>query len=215
MSQVNNIEDYLDEDPIIPNQLYVVLSYILPDKNKNEIDNPIIKVRGSYRTVEDCNKRINLLKKEDTYFDILITEVGKYQTLLPRDDLILNENTDVKYSNDKLNDFIKSYKQNRKKSEDEFDNQRIEMSDKAKYEGTHEFQETPAAVRQRIKFTNDEIIKIKENMVESEKNLIKLDEILELSNNQMKDFTEEELSKDSEYNDLFSQINIGTKSHKE
>ena len=35
-----NIEDLLDEDPSIPSQTYGIISYLLPDPEKNELAKP-------------------------------------------------------------------------------------------------------------------------------------------------------------------------------
>ena len=56
--------DYLDEDPVISNQKYCVISVLTP-KNFKDVDEKTsmytFKVRGSYDSVEDAQTRIKYL----------------------------------------------------------------------------------------------------------------------------------------------------------
>ena len=104
-----SVEDYLDEDPVISNQKFFILSYILPESDKNELSHPVVKMRGSYSTIEDCEKRIEKLKNVDKYNNMFICEVGKYGALLPASEFENNEDIDVKYREAMLNTLVQEY----------------------------------------------------------------------------------------------------------
>jgi hypothetical protein len=89
-------EDYLDEDPIIDNQRYYVLSYFPRDPTNVE-SVAAIKIRGCYRTQEECSARIKLLQEhENSLLELYknrgmkfktknmgVVEVGKWMGLYP------------------------------------------------------------------------------------------------------------------------------------
>lgn len=134
-----SIYNYIEEDPEIPSQRFFVLSYILPS-SKNELKNPMIKFRGSYRSKEECEIRIDKLKKTDTMFNMFIAEAGKWGCLLTDEELDHNEEIEKVYNDDKLNDIFKGLKDNKEKSQ-EAEKNRVEMlRKKAIEEGKKEFQ---------------------------------------------------------------------------
>lgn len=174
-----NIEDYLDEDPVIDRQNYCILSYILPQENNN-LKYPLLKIRGSYRTVEDCHERIKTLSVKDEIFDMIITEVGKYGSLLPASELQKKDNIDIKYREAKLNEFVKGYKEGKERSKTEFDRRQEHLK---KYGSTleedttvsiNDLQEQFNYFEKEIKHMNQEIDKFKDlqNKIKS-----KMDEI--------------------------------------
>ena len=60
-----SLEDHLLEDPPVYNQNFFILSYLLPDPNKNELQQPLFKMRGAFKNEEECKKRIKKLKNID------------------------------------------------------------------------------------------------------------------------------------------------------
>lgn len=109
-------EDYLTEDPVLSTQRYFLLSYILPKKGHQGI--PMIKMRGAYRSIEECQEKVESLKKLDnSIFDIFIAEVGKWGGLYPVSKVITDSSVDVQYDEaDKnykiMNQMMKGYKEN-------------------------------------------------------------------------------------------------------
>jgi len=116
-----NMEDYLDEDEMIKNQKYVVMSILSPsflllnvdgtnkenltEEHKKLMSIRGFKIRGSYATIEEAQKRALYLQKIDKLHNIFIGEVGKW---LPLDDDV-SKADDAKYAENKLNDLMKSY----------------------------------------------------------------------------------------------------------
>lgn len=187
------IEDYLQEDPPVYNQNFFVMSYLLPS-SKNELEFPVFKMRGSFKTVEECQTRINKLKNIDTYFNMYICEVGKFGSLLTDEELKKNEQIDVEYREAQLNNMVKTYKDNKDKVDTEFEARKKRLSELAKYEGTKQGQEflaqqkeNPIAVKTRVETLSAHLEDLKKKIEE-------VSEIVELSKKQLEnDYTEEEL----------------------
>jgi DNA-binding PadR family transcriptional regulator len=192
-------EDYLDEDRPMSNQQYAVISYILPGKN-NEFTVPMFKIRGSYKTVEDCQKKIESLNNTDTYHHKYICSVGMWGGLFGEEELEKMDDIDVNYRNSQLNDMMKQYKENRDAADLQFEERKTEMKKRAEFELTEEgremlrnVKESPVAVAERIKFFDKEL----------EQTQKKLDEILQNKKDNeklMEKYTPEELEELHEFN---------------
>ncbi len=119
--------DYLDEDAVIPKQLFCVLSFLSPEGVKN-CSMRGIKVRGVYPTAELAQKRAEELRQLDPYFDIFVAEVGKWCAWDDKD-----KTYDTEYNNKQLNSLMKTYKENKDKSNLLFEQRKNEMQS-GKYE---------------------------------------------------------------------------------
>lgn len=113
-------EDYLDEDPIISNQLFACLSVFTPNSVKSP-DGEVIdtthrvrafKIRGVYSSYEKAEKRCEEIRKFDKYHHVFVGEVGKW---LPWDDDASNAE-DAVYAEPKLNEMMKAYKDSQAKA---------------------------------------------------------------------------------------------------
>jgi len=103
--------DYLDEDPPIPRQEWVCISYLSPEGLKNcKVRG--VKVRGCYATEEEANNRAKAIQEFDPNFDVFVGQIGKWLAWNPDPSTAINQ----EYSNEKLNDLMKSYKQQLEKS---------------------------------------------------------------------------------------------------
>lgn len=178
------LEDYLTEDPIISGQNFVIISYILPGET-NEIEYPFFKVRGTYKTIEDCEKRINNLKSADTYFHMYICEVGKFGALYPDNTIdVLNTDIDVKYRESKLNNMVKSYKEQKDKADIRFEehrkNLRVGLDDDTVIESQEE-------INVRIDYVTKQVNQLSNQLKEYE-------DILKLSNEKLEDLAYEEIN---------------------
>lgn len=188
-----DLQDLLDEDPVINNQKFFVMSYILPDNNSNELKFPIIKVRGSYSTQDDCLKRIEKLKNIDKYHDIFICEVGKYGSLLPKEEYEKLDDVDVQYREAILNTMVKEYKENKDKSDLEFENRKEFLRKRAEYEGTVKGQEELSTNKESVNSVKERISAYTKQKKDMEERLLEIAEILELSKEQLeKNYTLEE-----------------------
>lgn len=136
-----DIEDYLQPDPEIHNQKYFVMSYILPKEGKNELKAPLVKVRGAFKTMEEAEKRIEKLKRADTFFNMYVCNVGQWGSLVDEDDLLESEEVEkVVYREKELNDIFQKYKENKDKAEEEHVERLRIMKEKAVEEGKPEYQ---------------------------------------------------------------------------
>jgi multidrug efflux pump subunit AcrB len=173
--------DFLDEDIEIRNQKFCVLSYTLPppgsnNKGKQRIgfDTPMIKVRGSYSTVEDCESRIETLKKSDPYFHMYIASVGVWGSLLTEEQH-KESGTSAVFMNKDMNDFMQGYKQSQDKKTEEFEERKRALVEKAKFDGSKEGQallaskkENPVSVRDRMVMAEKAVAEYKEKLAEME-----------------------------------------------
>ena len=187
------IDDVLDEDKVIDNQRYAVLSYLLPDPDKNELNIPMIKIRGSYKTVEECQKRITYLQRTEKYFHLYIVEVGKWGGLYDQKYIEENLNVDTVYQESQLNDLMKGYKENMDKVSIEFEERKQFYKERAELEKTEEgreylksLNENPVAIQSKIEYLNLEFKKALDGI----KGLLKE---RETCNDLLGKFSEEEL----------------------
>lgn len=158
--------DFLDEDTPISSQKFVILSYVLP---KTLDQQPVVKVRGSFPTVEDCEKRIKRLQSTDQYFNMYVAEVGKWGSLLTNEQ-IRNQEIDTVYSNQNMNEIIQGYKENKDRADKEYHERKSFMEKKAREEGTVEGQKrlieeiSPMKVKINLENTAERIEKLSEEI---------------------------------------------------
>lgn len=110
--------DYLTEDPKIPNQEWVCISFLSPENVKNTTLRGI-KIRGCFATKEEAEKHAKHLQNMDPDFHIFVGEMGKWLSWDPDPDSI----DDQKYREEKLQELMKDYKDNQNKVK-EFEYQR-------------------------------------------------------------------------------------------
>jgi DNA-binding PadR family transcriptional regulator len=189
-----SVEDFLDEDPVISNQKFFVMSYILPESGKNELSHPIIKVRGSYSAIEDCEKRIEKLKNLDKYNNMFICEVGKYGALLHESEFQNNDEIDVKYREAMLNTLVKEYKENKDKTDQEFEKRKEFLKKRAEYEGTIKGQEELKSKKENPVSIKARITNMTEHYTDLQNRLKEIQEIINISQEQLdKNYTQEEI----------------------
>lgn len=187
------IEDYLQEDPPVYNQNFFVMSYLLPSSN-NELEFPVFKMRGSFKTVEECQARINKLKNIDTYFNMYICEVGKFGSLLSDSELKKNDHVDVQYRDAQLNSMVKTYKENKDKVDEEFEARKKRLSELAKYQGTKQGQEELAKQKENPIAVKTRVETLSAHLEDLNKKIIEVTEIIEMSKKQLdNDYTKEEI----------------------
>lgn len=187
--------DYLEEDPVIQNQKYFVLSYFLP-KPEDKL-NTIIKVRGSYSSTEECKRRIVKLQKTDTYCNMYVCEVGKWGELKTDEELENQEDVDVNYKNESLQEFMKAYRKNRDESEELFNKHKEEKLAKARYDGTKEGQAELASKKEKSFVVEGRISDNKQKVKDLMKDIEELNKQIEEDEYKLKNnYTEEEIEND-------------------
>lgn len=185
--------DYLDEDPVMTSQKYAILSYVLTDKS------PMIKFRGAFSSMEECQNKIKRLQAIDSYFHMFVIDVGKWGALLTDEELKKSQiDEEYQSSDSRLNDMMKSYKEERDKAKDAFEQRKREMAQRATQEGTKEGQqllasekEHPSSVKKRLEDTAEVLEKIK-------KDLDEFTTVYENTKRIYETYTEEELRKAEE-----------------
>jgi hypothetical protein len=117
-------QDYLYEDPQVPNQKYVCISILTPknfkqEEGKEPVTISTMKVRGCYDSIDEAKKRADFLRNIDPNINVYVGEVGKW---LPFDD-DPEKAKDHDYQNKRLNEMMKGYLENQEKAK-EFHEQR-------------------------------------------------------------------------------------------
>jgi len=130
----SNKVDYLTEDSEISSQKFVVMSILTPNfyKTAESGDGKVpkeregiygIKVRGSYSSYEEAQKRAKYLQGIDTLHNVFIGEVGKW---LPFDDSA-DKAEDASYAEEKLNNLMKSYMENQQQAKQLYEKRKNDM----------------------------------------------------------------------------------------
>lgn len=132
MSQDNKQTDYLTEDPIINTQKFVCISFLKPssvdEKHKSKgVTVCGIKIRGSYETYDEAQKRATFLQKCDPNHNIYIGEVGKWCPF--EDDP--EKAKDSEYMNKELNNLMKSYRTQQEEAKEFHEIRKQEIVNKA------------------------------------------------------------------------------------
>jgi hypothetical protein len=138
-------EDYIDEDPDIPGQMWACVSVFTPNSVKTPEGQVVkkhnihaMKIRGVYSTQEKAKKRVEEINAYDTKFNIFIAPVGKW---LPWDDDAKNAEEAV-YADKKLNEMMKAYDEEQKKSKDYIEQRKLHAAAQSKkYKKAHDKQQ--------------------------------------------------------------------------
>lgn len=201
--------EYDNKDSVISNQKYCIISYVLPKETDiNTSLNPMIKIRGSYSSVEECEKKVKQLSSSDTYFNKYIIEVGDWGCLLT-DSQIRDKNFNVEYQNTEMDTFMKAYRQKKDEDDREFVKRHHEMKKKIEDDGTKEGQEKlslqrehPVVVKQRLFSSKENIDRLRSELKYNEE---LYDNTLEL----LSTYTQEEIELgEKEYLETQSKQNI-------
>ena len=204
------IEDYLDEDPVISNQLFACISIFTPNSIKTPEGEVIkqennvraFKIRGVYSSSEKAEKRCEEIRKFDRYHNVFVGEVGKW---LPWDDDAANAEEAV-YAEPKLNEMMKAYKESQQKA--------VEYNEERKMKAHADAKKKKQEIEKEVdKETNDIITK---NIIESSKistelmtdqeKLNKLTESLNVEETKLKQEQEKELVKEETINKIDDEL---------
>lgn len=165
--------DYLDEDPPIAGQQYILLSFatMLPDMKKELFrklalkhhmttgkieqvisdyeseENPkrAFKVRGA-GDMEFLKRKQQELVELDEFFHIMLGEMGKWSPFAQKIDTIENQ----EYSERQLNDLVRGHKESVLQSRAHYQQRTNELMNKAIQEGTREGQADLSATEESI-----------------------------------------------------------------
>ncbi len=152
----------------------------------------MIKFRGAFSSLEECQSKIKKLQNVDSYFHMYVIEVGKWGALLTQDEL---NDTEIsqEFRDEALQDMMKAYKQERDKATDSFEKRKSEMKRLAELDGTKQGQsklasqkEHPLSVKTRLDDTATLVKKLQDDLDEYSK-------IYEETNILYSQYSEEEL----------------------
>jgi len=184
--------DYLDEDPVISSQKYCVISVLTP-KNFKDVDEKssmyTFKVRGSYETVEEAQKRIQFLNSLDPNVNIYLAEVGKWCPF--EDDP--EKAKDAVYKDEELNRLMKGYKENQEKAKEHFNQRKAEMVAKALTDTKEKKEKLKAEEDERKKHLKKVIVDTTnttsevQEVVKGTQNDVKVEESLQEKEQQLKE----------------------------
>ena len=106
----------------VPGQIFACLSIVGPEcPQKNEKFG--IKIRGAFGTRDEAAKHAARLQKEDATFDIYVVDMYKWLLIPPDSDKI----EDVHYTNDKLEEIMKGYRENQSEAARMFNERKTAM----------------------------------------------------------------------------------------
>ena len=106
-------KDYLTEDVLIPeNQNFMCISFLSDVGNKLSLKG--VKVRGSFKTLEEAQNHAKKLQQIDPVFNVFVGEVGKWVAFDP--DVNSKEAGDPEYANEQLNKMMKDYNKNQEQA---------------------------------------------------------------------------------------------------
>lgn len=203
--------DILAEDPIISSQQYGIFSYILPDPTKNELHRPMIKFRGSYRTREECKHNAERLSKldEHKYVNIYEIALGKWGSLLTQEELE-NENIDIEYSNELMQEMMQGYRDQKDKVDTEYSQRKDHRLEQLKFDSSKEGQKYLNSMEENIVSVKDRLEKYKEDLELNIENMVYVEKRLKYNQDLGEKLAEIAVSKDHalKENDLFVQENI-------
>jgi chromosome segregation ATPase len=204
--------DYLDEDPVISEQKYCVVSVLTP-KNFKDVDEKstmyTFKVRGSYSTVEEAQKRIQLLNQLDPNVNIYLAEVGKWCPF--EDDP--EKAKDAVYKDEELNRLMKGYKENQEKAKELFEVRKADMVAKAladtkdkKEKLKKEDEEAKAKVQidESIADKEKEVKEKEEKITEGKKVIEQKKEVIQSKEDKIRKLNEEVTNAKKKYEELMA-----------
>jgi len=136
--------DYLTEDPIMEDQQFTCVSFLKTSSiNEATRDKTLtvsgFKVRGSYSTIEEAQKRCDFLTKCDPFHNIYVASVGKWCPY--EDDPEKAKNNE--YMNKDLNKLMKSYIEQQSEAKEFHEIRKQDMIKKA-MEEAQKIKENPA-----------------------------------------------------------------------
>tara|TARA_Y100000389_G_C17471014_1_gene530863 strand:- start:5022 stop:5654 length:633 start_codon:yes stop_codon:yes gene_type:complete len=113
----------LEQDyTVVPGQLYACLSIVGPEAPQKN-DKFGIKIRGAFSTRDEAANHAKRLQKEDATFDIYVVDLYKW-LLIPPDPSKIE---DSHYTNDKLEELMKGYKENQAMAAKMFNDRKSDM----------------------------------------------------------------------------------------
>ena len=191
--------DYLTEDSLLnQDQKFVCLSFFAPVSEDENKKNPAvaIKVRGVFESYDSACAHAKKLQSVDPYHNVFVGECGKWLPLNPDPD---NEKEvkDSEYGNDKLNEMMKAYMENREKANLHHEYRKNEKIRQNLLDNMTVTQENIDDMKKKLETTNNK--QTKETLENNIKNL----------ENQLAKFNKKKKDVDEQVKDLESKLKMG------
>ena len=198
--------DHLTEDSPISGQNWVCISFIAPEIEKiKNCSLRGIKIRGVFSKKEDANNHAEKLRQTDPDFDIFVGEVGKWLPWDPNPENVEDE----RYQEKELNHIVANYKKSREQSAVMYEERKKEMMQKntknedVKLKKMREKLKNKLADKKFEKEKNDDVSNMMQRILETEKELKKLEEDGEVE--------EGESNLDEELDNIINDINVANR----
>lgn len=161
-----DFDDILDEDPSIASQQFAVISYVLPEEGRNELDRTLFKFRGAFRTIDECKKRAKNLKNmtENEYIMLHYIEAGKWGRLKTNDEILNDETIDLDYENEMMNDMMRGKREQKEKVNTEHEERKKYRKKQLEFDGTKEGQKYLNSLKESIVSIRDRLDKQKNDL---------------------------------------------------
>lgn len=171
--------DILGEDPVIPSQQFALFSYLLPDPKRNELERPMIKIRGCYRTREECKHHAERLSKldEHKYINIYDVTVGAWGCLF-NDEELAKQEIDIEYSNELMSQMMQGYREQKDKVDKEYSERKEYRKKQLEFDSSKEGQKYLDTIEENVLSIKDRLEKHKEDLKINLENLIYVDKRL-------------------------------------
>ena len=186
--------DFLLEDPVIDNQLFTCLSFVTPtEKMMTEAYSHIsdgcgitaervslvvkeweaimaprraMKVRGSFRTMENASKRCDAIKEFDAHHNVFVAEVGKWVTFAPDAETVEEQ----VYADTELNSLMKGKREEDIRVKKHYEERKKSMMDDLlnarAVEPTEPVLSDPRALDAQVQATKNSILQLEDRLLE-------------------------------------------------
>ena len=105
----------------VSGQNYALISLVSPQSNQKN-DSCCIKIRGVFNTLDDANKRAEMVQKIDSTFDVYVVEMYSWLLVPPDPELI-----EQKHIDSKLNEIIGGHRESQLSAKMHFEERKRDL----------------------------------------------------------------------------------------
>jgi len=193
--QLEEFIDFIDErvDGVTREQISAVIAMY----REKERPKRAVKVRGSRGRYADIVRRAEDLRSVDDNFHVFIGEVGKWLAFNPDASQIEDEN----FMESELNELVKHYKLNKRKTKLFYDQQKRMKMELAIAEGTPEFQALKAEQEEPIEAVEHRVKSIQDTLDEFQGKIRALEHMKKVTEDQLV-YMKEQVKKGHKYPEM-------------
>jgi len=117
-----SLDENVDKDEMkVSGQNYALISLVSPQSNQKN-DSCCIKIRGVFNTLDDANKRAEMVQKIDSTFDVYVVEMYSWLLVPPDPELI-----EQKHIDSKLNEIIGGHRESQLSAKMHFEERKRDL----------------------------------------------------------------------------------------